>query len=184
MKQKSKTTGQEDLIKDDFLKWVKEKTHLKFGMYKPMGQQIIIRLYFFDASKYSKDRVKLYIDMDSDETAQDELQSQVFGIAKVLAVGEGVDGTYSKLKPGDLVTVQDDITTSQINKEWEEYHALLLEKPGMRDRIKEPPMYVGKLQKWSHMVFLQDKLCMAPTKEDAHTFIVDQRTILAKYEEA
>lgn len=166
-------------IIDDFLIWTNEKTAEKFSSYQPLGDRVLIRLYYFDARKYNKSKVKLYKDMVSNTDVGDDYKSRLYPIAKVLAVKEG---NNLELNKNDLVLVSDLMTGSKINQEWVDYQALLLEKPGMKDRVDEPHMHIGYITQWKDYIFIQDKFSNEMTIEDAYTFLLPERYIIARFE--
>lgn len=175
-----KETTNKDIL-EDFLKWIKVPIEKQFSHYKPLGDRILIRLYLYEPPAPSK--VKIYQDLTSKKTASEEMRTTLFPIGKVLSLGNTVRDAYKKLKPGDLITVSDLMTGSGINPEWEKYHMMALEKPGMKERVPEPPKYQGYITQWKEFVFVQDKLCGIPNIQDAYTFLLPDRYILAKYED-
>ena len=170
-----------EVVLDDFLEWVKEDTAAQFKNYEPIGDRILIRLYHFDASKHEDNATRLYTDMGSNKTVNAQLDSQIFSIGKILSIGNGVNGNWESLKVGDLINVPDIYTGSKINKDWVEYQALALEKPGIKSRMEEPAMHIGYLSQWKDFVFMSNKFADKLDMNDAYTFLLPQRYIVSKY---
>lgn len=168
-------------LMDDFLKWVKTPLEKQFKMYKPLGNRILVRLYYFDGNKYASGS-GLYTDMTSEKKAVGEDVSKFFPIGKILAVGNSISDAYKKLKPGDLVCVPDLMTGSRLSDKWKEYMMMIKEKPSMAKEVPEPPRYEGYISQWKEMVFVQDKFAESAKIEDAYTFLLQERYIVAKYE--
>lgn len=169
-------------LTEDFKGWVKEPVQKEFKNFKPFGPKILIRLYYYKPN-YKSSKVKIYKDLTSEELAQEELDSRLLPIGKVLALGNGVSKEYEELKPGDLVYVSDMMTGSKVNKEWVEYQALALEKPGIKEKLEEPPMFIGYISQWKDYVFMKDKTGASPSMDDAYTFLLPERYILGKHEQ-
>lgn len=171
----------QEYLKQDFDQWAKEPVPKEFERYEIFGDKIAVRLYYFNASKYNKKSQKIYKDFTSEESLLDEINSKLYSVGKVLAVGTTLRDPWSSLKPGDLVIVEDWVTGTELNKEWEQYQALALEKPGLRDRVPEPPMMQGAAMRWKDNVFLENKFTGSMRVEDATTFVLQERYILGKY---
>jgi len=168
-------------IAADFKQWVEEPVSEKFKDYEIFGDRILVRLYYFDASKYNPKKAKVYKSLTSNENLLDEMASKLFPIGKVLSVGTGVREPWSQLTAGELVILPDRVTGTIVNKEWVEYQALALEKPGLKDRVAEPPRMVGGAMQWKDDVFMEDKFEEVMRMEDAMTFLLQERYILGKY---
>lgn len=170
-------------VSEDFNQWVNEPIEDQFEKYSPLGVDIMIRLYYFDAGKYQKGKPQILMD-STGRTARAEIDSRLFSVGKVLAVGEGTTGGWAELKPGDLITVQDAMTGSKLNDDWVQYQAMLKEKPSMAEKVSEPPRMIGNIVNWSKYVFAEDKFTDKPRLEDAFTFLVPQGFIRTRYEQA
>lgn len=173
--------NKQEKIAADFHHWKNLPVPEEFGKYELLGDRILIRLYYYDAQRSEKRNTPLYLDWNSEKTLQDEQESQLFSIAKVLAVGNTVQEPWNTLKSGDLVTVMDHISASELSKEWVDYQALLLEKPGLKDKMEPPQPYKGIVSNWKGDVFVGDKFKQQLDVEDAFTFLINQRYILTKY---
>lgn len=176
----------QETVSNDFLEWKKDPFHKMYEHVKPLGANILIRLYYFDASKYDNDNFKLYLDMESNKKVVAEIESGFYPIAKILAVGSlGAD--YNHLKPGDLIYVDDFYTDSRVNPEWIQFQAMLKEKPSMEKEYEEkgipiPKLYVGNIAQWEQYRFQLDKF-NPPTEVDNYTFILQERYIKAEHVE-
>jgi len=165
-------------IAKDFKKWLKEDHIKEYENYEILTDRVLIKLYFFNASKYEKKETKLYVDMTSDKSIKEKVGSELFPVGKVLAVGKKSD---TDLKPGDLITVSDIMADSKLNPEWVDYRAGIKEKPSLKHEIAQPPKYIGYIRQWKDYVFLKDKINPNMDQEDAYTFLLPERYILTKY---
>lgn len=168
-------------IEVDFHHWKGLGVPDEFNKYEIFGDNILVRLYYFDASRSAERNTPIYTDMISNKTVQDQGESKLFPVGKILALGNEVKSPWDKLKPGDLVTVMDNITGSEINKEWVDFQALTLEKPGLKDRVQPPEPYKGVVAAWKGNVFVGNKFKEKLEADDAFTFLLNQRYILSKY---
>jgi len=173
--------NKQEKIAADFHHWRNLPVPEDFSKYEILGDKILVRLYYYDADRSEKRNTPLYVGFDSEKTLQSERESQLFPIGKVMAVGNGVNDPWDKLKPGDLVTVMDHIAASELNKEWVDFQALTLEKPGLKDKMAPPEAFRGVVANWKGDVFVGNKFKEKLEAEDAFTFLLNQRYILTKY---
>jgi len=172
------------LIKKDFLEFTVTDVAKKYNMYTPLGDKVLIRLYFFDSSKYTKQKeTKIYKSMTGDATVTDDIHSKLFPIGKILAIGTGVHADIKKnLVIGDLICVPDWITSKQENPKHKEWLMMTKEKPSLANEIGEPPEFLNKIVQWKDDVFVGDKFYEDLTVHDVHTFLIPTRNITCKYE--
>lgn len=179
-------------VKKAFQEWKDDNSAVEAASkYEFVGSKVLIRLFYFDPPKKDSsliiggDAATGLIGIQSDKAKDVEVRSgfKLFPIAKILAVGNGVTGEYSKLKPGDIAVVMDDIKGTHLNPKWLDY----MEKGGPNARPKitsaPPPQFIGNLAQWARDIFALDKFKAKYDTEDMMTFLLPQNFILSKYKD-
>lgn len=167
---------------EEFKSWILEPHEKEFQAYTPYGANIIIKLFYYDADKQEeiedegkKSKVKIIL---PDEMKN--LNSKLFPIAKVMKVSKGCSNQYLELKPSNIVTISDYLAESDLNDDWVDYQSKILSQPGLKDSLKQPPMYKGNIAAWNRYAFRPNKL-KELTREDLFTFCVPEGFIISEY---
>lgn len=181
----------QEVVKKAFEEFKKDTTDIEEAKgYKFIGAKVLLRFFYYDPPKQESSLIiggeaaGALIGSAADLVKGKELGAkfQLFPIAKVLAVGTGLTGDYADLKPGDIVTVKDDIKGTHLNPEWIHWK----ENGGAEARPKiqnrEPRQFIGNIEQWKSDVFVLDKFKESMDIKDAFTFLLPQMLILSKLE--
>jgi hypothetical protein len=176
-------------VKKAFESWVKDPSDLEeVKDLEIIGSKVLIRLFFYDPPKKDK---SLIIGGDASfgiigaaaENIRDKEISakfQIFPFGKVLAVGDSVTGPYEDLKPGDIITVMDDIKGTHLNPQWIQWMQEGGENARPKMKNHEPQQFIGNITQWKKDLFLTDKFKEKMELKDAFTFLLPQTFILTK----
>lgn len=178
----SKEIETNKLIRRDFLEFVAKKTEKEYSMYQPLGDTILVRLYFFDATRYENEaKQKLYVSMTSDQSASAEIYSKLFSIGKVLALGtDARPDIKENLKPGDLIYLPEWITMKKDNPAFHTWEVKSKEAGSLANNPR-PPEQINRIVEWKDHVFLRDRMAEDMTVHEAHTFLIPTRYVVAKH---
>lgn len=170
--------------------FVEDNSYLEdYANYETFGPEILIRIHAYNPPKEDiKTDSGLIIGAGTELIGVDKRSepmglSTVFtSIAKVIWVGTECTGKYKDLKPGDLVTVTDDINELHENPQWIIIEDLKKERPAI-ENLPEVPRMLPKIAQWSNRIFTKDKILgmVELGYEDAATFLVPQTFIKTKY---
>lgn len=177
-------------VKKAFEEWTQDTSGIEEAKrYDFIGSKLLLRLFFYDPPKKEKSLIiggeatQSILGSAADNIKGKEISAkfQIFPIAKVLAVGKSVTGEFENLKPGDLVTVMDDIKGTHLNPAWIDF----MQEGGKDRRPKitsvEPPQFIGNISQWKRDIFMLDKFKERPDIDDAFTFLLPQTFVLSKY---
>ena len=168
-------------IKKAFDEFVSDDSYFKdYNNYEFFHPEILLRLFV-----YSPPIEKLksnIIGLEAGSSLSQQRQTLFTPIAKVIRVSPECTGSYKNLKPGDLVTVTDDIADMQENPRWREFEELKKERPA--PELPNVPRFVPKLTQWKNRLFVKDKLygTMSVDAGDGVTFLLPQTYIISKYD--
>lgn len=177
-------------IKEVFKEWAKDNEVVKqFAPYEIIGSKILIRLFLYRTPKEERkiiipDDVPNIIGIDKsklkDSEAEGGAKDKITCFAKVLKLGTMVGSDYAELKPGDIVSVPDNIMNTSINPDW-----LYWKEQGGHDsrpqnKNPEPPKFIGNIATWRDFIFMADKFNDKMSVDDALTFLIPQNQIISK----
>lgn len=168
-------------IKKAFEEFVKDESYFKdYSMYEFLHPQVLLRLFIY-APPIEVLKTNI-IGIEEGSSLSQQRQTVFTPIAKVIKVSKECTGVYATLKPGDLITVTDDIADMQENPRWREFEELKKERPA--PEIPNVPRFVPKLAQWKNHLFIKDKLygTMDVSTGDGVTFLLPQTYVVSKYD--
>lgn len=150
-------------MSDHFSKWLKDDSIINEyqGMNIIRDGKLVVRLYRFEAPISSV--------LFGEDGSSGIMGIKILPYVKVLKAG-----ATSKLKPGDVLTVSNEITKFRTNQAWLEWK-VLTDTDGTQ--IPEPPKLMGMLSAWRENSVRLNPL--EPTEDDDFTFVVSEMEMLA-----
>jgi hypothetical protein len=168
----------EGSIEKKFKEFVADNSFIvDYEDYEIFGSKVLLRLFL-----YTPDKKSGILGLDG-KPIEDEIdfgrKARLIPLAKIIKLGTGVNGEYAYLKPGDIVHVADDISSSHVNPAWIEWMEHRDERPKVK--TPEPAMMIGNINAWKPHVFIANKISGELKTIDAYTFAVPQSFILGRY---
>jgi len=155
-------------ILEHFENWLEDQSYFSnYEKYKILRNEILIRVYRY-VPELAEGEDYLLDEHNIPYVAQKEL---MLPIAKVIAAGPKCE--YG-LEPGDLVTLPDNLLVKMYNPSYLEWAERQDERPLKKG--EHPPVYIYGLEKWSHMIFIGDKIA-GHNEEDLVTFLLPENFI-------
>ena len=150
-------------MNEHFSAWTKDDSIIDGyqGMNLIRDGKLVVRLYRYEAPISN-----LLLD---EAGASGIMGIKILPYVKVLKAGSN-----SKLKPGDILTVSNEITKFRTNQAWLEWK-VLTDTDGTQ--IPEPEKLVGMLSAWRENSIRLNPL--KPTEDDDFTFVVSEMEMLA-----
>lgn len=157
-------TGTE--IKKKFEEWKKDNSMLKpYKGITPFFNSVIIRVFAVSEKSTLLGTEGEFI-----------TNRRIVPYAKVLATGPDVK---NDLKPGDILSIPDDIIKERPNPDYLFVMEALKERPA--PNVKEfPPQRIMGIDTWDRYMFVVDKFKDKPDEDDKMTFCLPENLLRAK----
>lgn len=156
-----------DGMEEDFMKWGNDDSYLEdYSNFSILQEdKVLIRLYRYEAPLSSV--------LFNEEGEQGIMGVKILPYVKVI---KAHPNNHSKIKPGDILCVTENIGKFITNQAWIEWK-VLKEQEGTQ--IPEPPQMTGLLTEWRGNMVRKQACKLDP--DDNYTFVLSDREFKAAY---
>lgn len=153
---------------DHFESWLADDSYFKdYDPYRILRNEVLLRIYKYTPELEEGDD---YI-LDEHGVPYVSLKEVLLPIAKVIKAGPKCEENW---EPNSLVALPDAISLRTYNPDYLQYVERQDERPIVKG--EHPPVFIYGLDKWTHMVFIKDKI-VGFQDEDSLTFIIPEALI-------